>query len=269
LNLNDSLHSVVFIEPAVNDSTPGDNKAVLDEIVRGSYDPNDKTATSGSTITPEQIQRGDYITYVVRFQNTGNDTAFRIVIEDTLDANLDWSTLQPLNTSHPFTMQVVNKNIIQFTFSNMELPPASINEAASHGFIAYKVKPKADLAQGATIKNTAHIYFDFNAPVTTNTVNTQVVLLSAIKNNSKSDGKVSVYPNPNNGIFNLEFTANYASLLSITIFDVTGKLVYQNNVQHFQKSVLSIDSQNLSSGLYSVILKTDKEQITEKIIIDK
>lgn len=100
----DSLHSIVFIEPSINDSTPNDNHAALDEVILGSYDPNDKTSTSGSTITPAQIQRADYITYVVRFQNTGNDTAFRIVIEDTLDVNLDWSTLQPVNTSHPFSI---------------------------------------------------------------------------------------------------------------------------------------------------------------------
>jgi uncharacterized repeat protein (TIGR01451 family) len=212
---------------------------------------------------------GDYITYVVRFQNTGNDTAFRIVIEDTLDANLDWSTLQPLNTSHPFSMQVVNKNIIQFTFSNMKLPPASINEPESHGFIAYKVRPKTDLAQGSTIKNTAHIYFDFNAPITTNTVNTQVVLLSSIKQNNKNDGELKVYPNPNNGTFNLEFSANYTSPLTLELVDFTGRTVYQTKLQHQFKSIVSIQTDNLSSGLYAVVLKTDREQITKKIIIDK
>jgi uncharacterized repeat protein (TIGR01451 family) len=269
LNAGDTLHNVTLIEPFENDSTPNDNHAVLDEIIRASYDPNDKTSTTGDYITPAQIQRGDYITYVVRFQNTGNDTAFRIIIEDTLDANLDWSTLQPLNTSHPFTMQVVSKNIIQFTFNNMEIPPASINEPASHGFIAYKVKPKTDLTQGSTIKNTAHIYFDFNAPVRTNTVSTHVALLSAVKNNHTGDGKISVYPNPNNGIFNLEFTANYSSPLSITLFDVTGKMVYQNQMEHRQKSKIIIDAQNLSAGLYTLMLKTEKEQIVKKIIIDK
>ena len=270
LNVGDSLHSVVFIEPTINDSTPNDNHAVLNEVIRGSYDPNDKTSTSGDNLTPAQIQQGDYITYVVRFQNTGNDTAFRIVIEDTLDANLDWSTLQPLNTDYPFSMQVVNKNIIQFTFSNLKLPPASINEPESHGFIAYKVKPKSDVAQGITIKNIAHIYFDFNVPVKTNTVNTHIALLSAVKNNHlQQNGKISVYPNPNNGIFNLEFNANYTSPLNISIYDVTGKLVYQNSVQHRQKSILSVNTENLASGIYSILLKTDNEQLSDKIIIDK
>lgn len=269
LQVGDSLHSIVFIEPNINDSTPNDNQATLDEVVPGSYDPNDKTSTSGEYLTPAQIQRGDYITYVVRFQNTGNDTAFRIVIEDTLDANLDWSTLQPLNTSHPFSMQVVNKNIIQFTFSNMKLPPTSINEAESHGFIAYKVKPKADLAQGSSIKNTAHIYFDYNVPITTNTVTTQVALLSAIKNKHNGGGQLSVYPNPNNGIFNLEFSANYLSPLLLSIIDITGNVVYEHQLQHQYKSIVSINTVNLSAGLYTILLKTDKETQVQKIIIDK
>jgi uncharacterized repeat protein (TIGR01451 family) len=269
LQVGDTLYSIAFIEPGINDSTPNDNQATLEDVIPGSYDPNDKTSTSGEYISPAQIQRGDYITYVVRFQNTGNDTAFRIVIEDTLDANLDWSTLQPLNTSHPFSMQVVNKNIIQFTFSNMKLPPASINEPESHGFIAYKVRPKTDLAQGSTIKNTAHIYFDFNAPITTNTVNTQVVLLSSIKQNNKNEGELKVYPNPNNGTFNLEFSTNYTSPLTLELVDFTGRTVYQTKLQHQFKSIVSIQTDNLSSGLYAVVLKTDREQIIEKIIIDK
>lgn len=270
LNIGDSLHSVVFIEPGINDSTPNDNHAILDEVIRGSFDPNDKTSTSGDNITPKQIQQGDYITYVVRFQNTGNDTAFRIVVEDTLDANLDWSTLQPLNTDHAFSMKVVNKNIIQFTFSDLMLPPASINEPASHGFIAYKVKPKSDVQQGVTIKNIAHIYFDFNAPVKTNTVNTHIALLSAVKNNYlQQDGRINIYPNPNNGIFHLEFKANYISPLNILIYDVTGKLVYQNNVQHNHKSIIPINTEDLASGMYSILLKTEHEQVSEKIIIEK
>jgi uncharacterized repeat protein (TIGR01451 family) len=83
------------VNPTIFDSTPNDNQAILNDIIIGAYDPNDKISTTGEDMSTYQIQNGDYITYVIRFQNVGNDTAFRVVVLDTLDANLDWSTLQP------------------------------------------------------------------------------------------------------------------------------------------------------------------------------
>ena len=96
-----------------------------------------------------------------------------------------------------------------------------------------------------------------------------MVLLSSIKQNNKNDGELKVYPNPNNGTFNLEFSANYTSPLTLELVDFTGRTVYQTKLQHQFKSIVSIQTDNLSSGLYAVVLKTDREQITKKIIIDK
>lgn len=265
----DTLQSVVFVNPTTGDTTPTDNQTILKDIIIGAYDPNDKVSTTGEDLSTTQIQNGDYITYVIRFQNVGNDTAFRVVVLDTLDANLDWSTLQPVNASHPFSMQVINGNVVQFTFNNLLLPDSSINEGNSHGFIAYKIKPKSTVGAGAVIKNTAHIYFDFNRPVTTSTVTTRVSLILSAKNTQKTDSKISVYPNPNNGIFNLSFSANYTSPLAIEIIDITGKVVYKNQINHQQKSIVQINTEFLASGLYSVILKTNHEQLTQKIIIER
>ena len=50
------------------------------------------------------------------------------------------------------------------------LPDSNVNEPASHGFIKYSIKKYNTVGIGSVIKNTAYIYFDFNAPVVTNTV---------------------------------------------------------------------------------------------------
>jgi len=55
-------------------------------IVRGSYDPNDKHATP--MLTLQDVVNKKYINYTIHFQNTGTDTAFNIVIADTLSAYL-------------------------------------------------------------------------------------------------------------------------------------------------------------------------------------
>jgi hypothetical protein len=50
------------------------------------------------------------------------------------------------------------------------LEDSTTNEAASHGWVQYRIKPNASLAEGVQIHNSASILFDLNAPVVTNTV---------------------------------------------------------------------------------------------------
>ncbi|MBK6274478.1 MAG: hypothetical protein IPF58_07135 [Saprospirales bacterium] len=56
----------------------------------------------------------EYIKYTIRFENTGNDTAF-VVIVDTLDANLDISTFKPLNGLYTYATKQDNGNVPTFT----------------------------------------------------------------------------------------------------------------------------------------------------------
>jgi Leucine-rich repeat (LRR) protein len=62
--------------------------------VVGSFDPNDKTAFPNSTL---DISGDRWLTYLIRFQNTGTASAEHIYITDTLSASLDWSTFNLLS----------------------------------------------------------------------------------------------------------------------------------------------------------------------------
>ncbi len=81
--------------------------------IRCAYDPNDKLSFPNRrseyprnyTLFKEEME------FLVRFQNTGNDTAFTVVIRDTLDKNLDWSTFRPLVGSHPFETHIQEKEV--------------------------------------------------------------------------------------------------------------------------------------------------------------
>ncbi len=264
LNTGDTLHSLAIVTPVIGDTIPEDNFASLDEIIRTSYDPNDKTTTSGKDITHQQIDNDEYITYVVRFQNTGNDTAFRVVIEDTLDAKLDWSSLQPVGASHPFTMQVVNDHILEFTFDKIKLLPSSFDETKSHGYVAYKIKVKKDAAAGYTIKNTAHIYFDLNPPVATQTVQTRILTLTATSQHAVLSGTLQIYPNPNNGQFTVRLKDN-SIIQNLQLIDITGKTVYEEKTNSREAMLQVI---NLPKGMYAIRINAGEKIITEKIIIE-
>ncbi len=169
----DTLTSIALIRPVGGDETPSDDTAVIRHRVTGSFDPNDKYENNGGVIRPSHISKGDYLNYTIRFQNTGTDTAFGVTVRDTLATKLELASLQMVASSHPFQLSVKGGELT-WLFSGIDLPDSTVNEKASHGFIAYRIKPKPTVALGDTIHNTASIYFDFNLPVLTNNAFTTV-----------------------------------------------------------------------------------------------
>src|SRR5262249_39704693 len=167
----------VWIDPGAIDITPKDDTTFIKQVVVGSYDPNDKTEANAGIITPEQVTNGDPLNYLIRFQNTGTDTAFNVTVRDTLESRLDWSSLQMISASYDYQLFIEVGNKLTWQFYNIKLP---YTEPASHGYIAYRIKPKSTVLAGDVINNTAGIYFDYNLPVATNTQQTLVFLLSPL-----------------------------------------------------------------------------------------
>ena len=174
VNNGDSLVLWSFIEPVTGDETPADDTAYLKQRVVGSFDPNDKTEANGGLVDRSFIQRGAFLNYLIRFQNTGTDTAFTITVRDTLSNRVEASTLEMIASSHPYTLTVENGVNLTWRFNNIQLPDSNRNERASHGYIAYRIKPKTDVTVGEVVHNTASIYFDYNLPVLTNDALTRV-----------------------------------------------------------------------------------------------
>ncbi len=142
------------------------------------WDPNDKQVTPPGILAENYTLMGDTLTYMVRFQNTGNDTAFNVVILDTLNSNLNYSTFELLGNSHSLKTEIEKSGAIAFTMNNIMLPDSNVNEAKSHGYIRYRILAKAGLPDETIVTNTAHIFFDFNPAVVTNiTLNTLVYQL--------------------------------------------------------------------------------------------
>jgi hypothetical protein len=148
------------------------NDNIWNSTLTCSYDPNDKGVEPAGdgpagNIPPDT----EWLTYTVRFQNTGNDTAFAVVIRDQLSPLLQRGTLEVLATSHTLTqMTLTSGGLAAFHFDNILLPDSGTNEQASHGYVRFRIRPLPDLAMGSIIQNTAGIYFDLNPPVVTNTV---------------------------------------------------------------------------------------------------
>lgn len=165
-NIGDSLTFMTNIS-LINDANIADNDFTLNQILVGAFDPNDKTCLEGNYVANTNI--GDYLHYLVRFQNTGTFYAEKVVVIDSIDATqFDISSLQMLETSHLVQIQVID-NVVEFYFDQIMLPDSFTNEPASHGYILFKIKTKSNLPFFSIVKNKAEIYFDYNEAVITNT----------------------------------------------------------------------------------------------------
>jgi PKD repeat protein len=158
--------------PIIGDSIPTNNTLVQHDTVRASYDPNDKQVTPrgmGPLGLIEQTEQ--QMQYTVRFQNTGNDTAFYVVIRDTIDTRtLDIFSFQSRLSSHPYQLSMDHDSILVFRFNNINLPDSATNPLGSQGFVSFELSHNGTLPIGTRIENRAAIYFDFNDPIITNTV---------------------------------------------------------------------------------------------------
>lgn len=237
------------ISPSQPDANAADNESLLSERVVGSYDPNDKQC-SLTNISPELIQDREALTYTVRFQNTGTYSAEFVRIADTLDfERLDVSTFQVLATSHPCVTNLQGKGIVEFFFDQIDLPPSEQNEPESHGFVKYSIAPKAGLALGQTIKNTAFIYFDFNVPIITNTTMTTVALHVGTNDISKKnqESQLRISPNPSTGIVQIQTGENLPG--SLRVFNGIGSVVLlKSDFSDNEK----LDLSSLAAGLYTL-----------------
>lgn len=168
VNLGDTIESAVYIDSTL-DIYRADNYIPLRQQLSGGFDPNDKQEVHGGFITPAEIAAGKWLDYTIRFQNTGNDTAFTIIIRDTVSSKFQADSIEIIGSSHNCNFTVKSGQFITCTFSNIKLVDSLHNEPLSHGYLSYRIKPKSTLVLGDSIRNNASIYFDFNPPVITNT----------------------------------------------------------------------------------------------------
>jgi uncharacterized repeat protein (TIGR01451 family) len=174
ITIGDTIKTIAAITPVLGDATTFDNFSNINNQVVGAYDPNDKTENHGGLVSPQQINDKEYLTYTIRFQNVGNDTAFKVVIKDPLSNKLDPSSIKLVAASHPYQLSVYGENKLECTFDNINLPDSGTNSTASNGFITFQIRPKPSLAVGDSVSNSAYIYFDYNAPVNTNKQTTYI-----------------------------------------------------------------------------------------------
>ncbi|MXN93019.1 T9SS type A sorting domain-containing protein [Flavobacterium sp. Sd200] len=246
VNIGDVLNFTATITPSTGDETPYDNVFNFDQVVVGSYDPNDITCLEGATVSPDKI--GEYLHYNINFENTGTAPATFIVVKDVIDtAKYDLSTLQVLYASHPMEARVTG-NKVEFYFDDIQLP------GEGKGNVTFKIKTLETLAVNSSVTQQADIFFDYNWPIVTNEATTTFAILNAGK--FATDNSITVAPNPTDGV--IKITAK-SEIRSVQLYDVQGRLLQAVHGA-------TIDISNRASGIYFVKVTTDKGAKVEKLL---
>jgi uncharacterized repeat protein (TIGR01451 family) len=229
-----------------------------------SFDPNDKTGYPLGIGTANNIDPNQDLEYLIRFQNTGTDTAFTVVIRDTLSNLFDIFSVQSEVSSHDYSFRMYGQRILEWTFSNIMLPDSNINEAASHGFIKFKVKQNPNLPIGTLIENSAAIYFDFNAPIITNTswhtINEDFISVSV---NQVLEEKLQIkfYPNPTTGLIYIDKKDN--TEINIQVIDNLGRLLL---VRKSNEKITTLNIKTFVNGVYFISINNGKQTAIQKVI---
>ncbi|HAW51430.1 MAG TPA: hypothetical protein DCX54_03735 [Flavobacteriales bacterium] len=263
--VGDTICIDMIVEPIAGDNNPANNLKTFCLPVRNSIDPNDKTGLPVGLGPDKIIARGQSLDYTIRFQNTGNDTAYKVVIHDSLPKELDIESLVINGATHPFNFYLIDGRVLKFEFLDINLPDSTTNEELSHGSINFTIGQLPNLPFGTVVENTAHIFFDFNEAITTNTEHHRIDLIGGIVHHEQIGSlSVNIYPNPGSDKIWLDIASGKP--VTVTMFNVLGKTVSRSNFAHGKHSV---DVSTLQNGVYFVEVKSGDQRITQKLIIRK
>ena len=250
VNIDDILIFTGNVSIDQAEETPEDNTFIYDGVVVGAFDPNDITCLQGDVAPSTLI--GDFLHYIINFENTGNAPAENVVVTTQINPeDFDVNTLQILNTSDDMSLSITD-NLVEFVFENIDL------SSGGHGNILLKIRTNNDLSTSDSVNADADIYFDFNFPITTNTADTSFETLSV--DEFSTNQSISLYPNPSDSIVTIE--AN-ETIKNIAAYDIQGQLIWSKDA-NARKTLVDISS--FANGVYFMVIKTDQGEVAKKVL---
>ena len=260
----------------VNDRYMDDGEPVIDIMcieVTGSFDPNDKQGFPSGVTDDHRVIPNQPMEYMVRFQNTGNDTAFKVVVLDTLDTDYNLLTVNPGVSSHPYMFAFRPGGVLEWTFDNILLPDSNTNEPASHGFLTFQVLQYPDLSNGTRLDNEAAIYFDFNEPVLTNTTSHMVDdgidgVITSVVNAQQVSHVFQAIPNPTTGqVEIIRKEGEYTGRVHIAVFDLMGRSIGVYAFAPGERMRLHLEE---NSGVYIIrVMPEEGRMETMRVVVQK
>ena len=233
---------------------------------------NDKQVLGDAVFTPSEIQAGATVTYLIRFQNMGIDTANNIVVRDTLDPRYDANTFEMLDASHEYQL-LRDQGFVRWYFSGIRLPSAHAfqeDNSSSSGFVLFTVQPQRFLDAGQTILNRACITFDEQSPVCTNTAAVWIDEDSGTPEPTITRN-YKIVPNPNYGHFEVQKPdtkpVEPGDTCEWWISDMNGKTIWDGSSRDLADAPNEVMMERPTPGLYMLWMKENGELKVEQFAV--
>ncbi len=230
----------------------------------GGFDPND------ISVSPEgYIDNDQELIYTIRFQNVGNAAVSTVRITDQLPTELDVETLEMGVASHPYRLEVIDGNVLVWNFENINMPDSTTNEAESHGYIIFKIKPVEGLEEGATFKNDASIYFDNNEPIHTNVVVNIIGEEPKFEIADDASELLDIFPNPmseKSMIKIVDLNGNNILMTGLNIHNIVGSEIFSK--RGMLRDSYEFEKGELAPGCYLIrAIGENRKEYVGKLII--
>ena len=255
------LASQVQITPMMGDLTVNDNVSTSQIQVVGPYDPNIKLVDKD---TLYNVSNADWLEYTVHFQNVGNDTAYNVVIIDTISSFLDLGSFELIAMSHQPLEVNFDGQVLTFRFNQIMLPDSTTNQVGSNGFVKFRLKHPASFPFLSEIKNFVDIFFDFNDPIRTNTATTIHLdsSLSQMMIVEQKDGLI-IFPNPTSAELTIQLPNSLNETKEVILTDLSGRI---HLLETMFGQETTINTAILKTGFYIVLVKSGSAQWSERFI---
>jgi hypothetical protein len=221
-----------------------------------------------------------------------NDGSISVIASGSSGYLYDWGTGYGTNSSLSglssgiYSVNVVDTNGCTKTtsFNIIEPPPSQVSYSyTSSDLLVYFTNTSSvganswDFGDGTTSSSNSPFHYynsngTFNACLNLTTscgtisYCSDIVVFdsSSIDILEISNELLEIYPNPSSGIFNISLKSNMNKKFRVSIFDLTGRLVFENEVNN--KIKIEVDLNNKSNGIYLVKVLVGKTQYQNRII---
>lgn len=268
-----TIEMVNVLPTSGNDIDMSNNIDTVHQVVVGSWDPNNKLAVETNYNDPayqvvSTVNADQSIDYTINFQNLGTAPAVNVVVVDELSSDVNAATYQFTGASHNAVV-TRSGNKVTYQFKNIYLQDATANEPMSHGYVSYRINAVNNLSAGTQISDFANIYFDFNAPVTTNNAIITMIVPSGINDVKSNNVVVNTYPNPVNAAAQIQFELKSTAKVDIAIIDATGRISSQlvNDKLNSGVQNVTFDAAPFANGIYTIRLTVDGKTSFTKITV--
>jgi len=239
------------------------NQMYFCDSVGVSYDPNDIRVLSQHQAEgwrhQEFIDDDDEMTYMVRFQNSGTGPAYNVIVHNPLSEHLDHQSIELIAASHDYYAQMVDGEL-RVHFLGIALPDSASDPVGSQGYFLYKIKQPYGNPMGTVIENQAEIYFDFNAPVATNTTENEIQLITGVED--VRIGDISLFPNPTTAELFLSNSDPRNAINAVQVLDTQGRTL----LSEAGSGITKLEMRQLSSGIYLIRIDTEKGTLVKRVV---